>query len=114
MRVPNLVQPLVLLAAVIALTPPLGAYIARVMSGERTYLQPVLGWALFAAMAVVWAAMTATFAAATTGTSTGAVNSFHDSYTAAGGLVPTAHMLLGEVSPGPLVEQLLQGTGRLF
>jgi K+-transporting ATPase A subunit len=63
MLVPNLVQPLVLLAAVIA---------------------------------------------------TGAVNSFHDSYTAAGGLVPTAHMLLGEVSPGPLVEQLLQGTGRLF
>ena len=47
MLVPNLVQPLVLLAAVIALTPPLGAYIARVMSGERTFLQPVLGWALF-------------------------------------------------------------------
>jgi K+-transporting ATPase ATPase A chain len=42
----------------------------------------------------------ALFAASTTGTSTGAVNSFHDSYTAAGGLVPTAHMLLGEVSPG--------------
>jgi K+-transporting ATPase ATPase A chain len=105
------------------------------------------GWALFAAMAVLWAAMTATvivaeqggnpivaragadqaqragaaaqaggnmegketrfgigasglFAASTTGTSTGAVNSFHDSYTAAGGLVPTAQMLLGEVSPG--------------
>jgi K+-transporting ATPase ATPase A chain len=43
MLVPNLVQPLVLLAAVIALTPPLGAYIARVMSGERTFLQPVPG-----------------------------------------------------------------------
>jgi potassium-transporting ATPase potassium-binding subunit len=42
----------------------------------------------------------ALFAASTTGTSTGAVNSFHDSYTAVGGLVPTAHMLLGEVSPG--------------
>ena len=42
-----------------------------------------------------------TFAATTTGTSTGAVNSFHDSYTAVGGLVPTvSHMLLGEVSPG--------------
>src|SRR4029453_10621012 len=40
------------------------------------------------------------FAASPPGTSAGAVNSFHDSYTAAGGLVPTAHMLLGEVSPG--------------
>ncbi|HET7516685.1 MAG TPA: potassium-transporting ATPase subunit KdpA, partial [Actinomycetes bacterium] len=43
MLVGDLVQPLVLLAAVIALTPPLGAYIARVMNGERTVLQPVLG-----------------------------------------------------------------------
>jgi potassium-transporting ATPase potassium-binding subunit len=43
MLVSNLVQPLVLLAVVVALTPPLGAYIARVMSGERTFLQPVLG-----------------------------------------------------------------------
>jgi K+-transporting ATPase ATPase A chain len=42
----------------------------------------------------------ATFAATTTGTSTGAVDSFHDSYTPIGGLVPTANMLLGEVSPG--------------
>ena len=105
------------------------------------------GWAVFAAMALIWVGMTATvvlaeqagnpiveragadqaaasgtaaqaggnmegketrfgigasgtFAASTTGTSTGAVNSFHDSYTAIGGLVPTAHMLLGEVSPG--------------
>jgi K+-transporting ATPase ATPase A chain len=41
-----------------------------------------------------------TFAASTTGTSTGAVNSFHDSYTPIGGLVPTWNMLLGEVSPG--------------
>jgi K+-transporting ATPase ATPase A chain len=41
-----------------------------------------------------------TWAASTTGTSTGAVNSFHDSYTAIGGLVPTSHVLLGEVSPG--------------
>ena len=41
-----------------------------------------------------------TFAASTTGTSTGAVNSFHDSYTAVGGLVTGLHMLLGEVSPG--------------
>ena len=36
----------------------------------------------------------------TTGTSTGAVNSLHDSYTAIGGLVPLVMMLLGEVAPG--------------
>jgi K+-transporting ATPase ATPase A chain len=46
------------------------------------------------------AGASALFAASTTGTSTGAVSSSHDSYTAAGGLVPTAQMLLGEVSPG--------------
>ena len=42
----------------------------------------------------------ATFAAATTLTSTGAVNSFHDSYTAAGGGVAMLDMMLGEVAPG--------------
>ncbi len=40
------------------------------------------------------------WAASTTGTSNGSVNSMHDSYTAAGGLVPLVHMKLGEVSPG--------------
>ena len=40
------------------------------------------------------------FAASTTGTSTGAVNSAHDSYTPLGGAVPLVHMMLGEVSPG--------------
>lgn len=42
----------------------------------------------------------ATFAAATTLTSTGSVNSFHDSYTSFGGAVPMVNMLLGEVAPG--------------
>ena len=46
---------------------------------------------------VAWSAI---FASATTGTSTGAVNSMHDSFTALGGAVPLANMLLGEVSPG--------------
>ena len=41
-----------------------------------------------------------TFAAATTLTSTGAVDSFHDSYTALGGAIPIANMMLGEVAPG--------------
>src|SRR5204863_9874624 len=40
------------------------------------------------------------FAATTTGTSAGAVNSTHDSYTPIGGAVPLANMMLGEVSPG--------------
>ncbi|GLK99231.1 potassium-transporting ATPase subunit KdpA [Dactylosporangium matsuzakiense] len=42
----------------------------------------------------------ATFAAATTLTSTGAVDSFHDSYTALGGGVAMLNMMLGEVAPG--------------
>jgi K+-transporting ATPase ATPase A chain len=40
------------------------------------------------------------FAGATTGTSTGAVDSMHDSYTPLGGMMPLLHMQLGEVSPG--------------
>ncbi|MEV6815924.1 potassium-transporting ATPase subunit KdpA [Micromonospora sp. NPDC051296] len=42
----------------------------------------------------------ATFAAATTLTSTGSVNSFHDSYTALGGGMLLVNMMLGEVVPG--------------
>ena len=40
------------------------------------------------------------FAGATTGTSTGAVNSMHDSYTPLGGMMPLVQMKFGEVSPG--------------
>ena len=40
------------------------------------------------------------WAAITTGTSTGAVNSMHDSFTPLGGLVPLFLMLLGEITPG--------------
>ena len=94
------------------------------------------GWAVFAAMAVLWAgsavlagnfesqgnprvealgaagsnmegkearfgpAVSGIFAASTTGTSTGAVNSAHDSFTPLGGAVPLVNMMLGEVSPG--------------
>ena len=45
-------------------------------------------------------ANSAVFADATTLTSTGAVNSFHDSYTSLGGLVTLFNMQLGEVAPG--------------
>ncbi len=40
------------------------------------------------------------FATTSTGTSTGAVNSMHDSYTALGGMIPMLNMMLGEVAPG--------------
>ncbi|HKT01567.1 MAG TPA: potassium-transporting ATPase subunit KdpA [Rugosimonospora sp.] len=40
------------------------------------------------------------FASATTLTSTGSVDSFHDSYTALGGAVTLFNMMLGEVAPG--------------
>ncbi|MEO5873362.1 MAG: potassium-transporting ATPase subunit KdpA [Streptosporangiaceae bacterium] len=42
----------------------------------------------------------ATFASATTLTSTGAVDSFHDSYTSLGGAITMLNMMLGEVAPG--------------
>jgi potassium-transporting ATPase potassium-binding subunit len=42
----------------------------------------------------------ATFASSTTLTSTGSVDSFHDSYTALGGGVLLLNMMLGEVAPG--------------
>jgi K+-transporting ATPase ATPase A chain len=45
-----------------------------------------------------WAS--ALFASSTTGTSTGAVNSAHDSFTPLGGGTTLFHMMLGEVSPG--------------
>jgi K+-transporting ATPase ATPase A chain len=41
-----------------------------------------------------------TFASSTTLTSTGAVDSFHDSYTSAGGAVAMLDMQLGEIAPG--------------
>lgn len=40
------------------------------------------------------------FGSTSTLTSTGAVNSMHDSFTALGGMVPMLNMMLGEVAPG--------------
>jgi potassium-transporting ATPase potassium-binding subunit len=45
-------------------------------------------------------AASALWAASTTGTSNGSVNSMHDSYTPLGGGIALTHMMLGEVSPG--------------
>ncbi len=46
------------------------------------------------------AAVGGLFAAATTGTSTGAINAWHDSFQPIAGLVPLFNMELGEISPG--------------
>ncbi len=46
------------------------------------------------------AAASALWGSSTTGTSNGSVNSMHDSYTPAGGLVAMVNMKLGEMSPG--------------
>jgi potassium-transporting ATPase potassium-binding subunit len=45
-------------------------------------------------------ASSALFAVATTGTSTGAVNSMHDSFMPLGGLIPLFNMLMGSIAPG--------------
>ncbi len=44
--------------------------------------------------------ISAVFASMTTLTSTGAVDSFHDSYTSLGGMMRLFNMQLGEVAPG--------------
>ena len=119
----NLVEMLALLLIPFALTYAFG----RMVGNQRQ------GWAVFAAMFVLWlgsaavathfevdgnprvdaaaanmegkevrfgAPASALFAASTTGTSTGAVNAAHDSFTPGGGAVPLVNMMLGEVSPG--------------
>jgi K+-transporting ATPase ATPase A chain len=119
----NLLEIIALLAIPFAL-----AYAFGILAGNRRQ-----GWAVFAAMLVLWlasvgiatgfevdgnprvdaaapnmegkevrfgAAASGLFAASTTGTSTGAVNSAHDSFTPLGGAVPLVNMMLGEVSPG--------------
>ncbi len=119
----NLVEIFALLLIPFALTYAFG----RMVGDQRQ------GWAIFAAMFVLWggsvlvatgfeldgnprieasapnmegkevrfgAATSGLFAASTTGTSTGAVNSAHDSFTPGGGAVPLVNMMLGEVSPG--------------
>ncbi|KXK63947.1 potassium-transporting ATPase subunit A [Micromonospora rosaria] len=69
------------------------------LSGQGTVPQAV-GAALEGKEVRFDVSNSATFAAATTLTSTGAVNSFHDSYTALGGMMTMVNMMLGEVAPG--------------
>lgn len=124
----NLLEIFLMLAVPFALT-----YTFGTLSRNRRQ-----GWAVFAAMFLLWAgaavaamafesngnplvhargvaevagnmegkevrfgaAASGLYAATATGTSTGAVNSAHDSFTPFGGAVPLINMMLGEVSPG--------------
>ena len=112
----NLVEVFLLLVIPVSLTRTFGKLV-----GEKKQ-----GYVLLSVMASIWAAMlaviwwseahgirplegkemrfgifgTAVFADSTTGTSTGAVNSMHDSFTGLGGGSTLVNILFGEVSPG--------------
>ncbi|MBN9800027.1 potassium-transporting ATPase subunit KdpA [Pseudonocardia sp. UM4_GMWB1] len=122
--VANLLEIFLLLVIPVALTRTFGVMVGRVRQG--VVLLSVMGglWALM--LAAAWLAEThpngpaalaaggalegkevrfgipgsVLFAVSTTGTSTGAVNSMHDSYSGAAGGVTLLNMLLGEVAPG--------------
>jgi potassium-transporting ATPase potassium-binding subunit len=69
------------------------------LSGNATVTQAV-GAAMEGKEMRFGVSNSATFGAATTLTSTGAVNSFHDSFTPLGGMMTMFNMMLGEVAPG--------------
>ncbi|MEO3747726.1 potassium-transporting ATPase subunit KdpA [Plantactinospora sp. B5E13] len=69
------------------------------LTGDGTVPQ-ALGAAMEGKEARFGVSNSASFAAVTTLTSTGAVNSFHDSFTPLGGMMPLVNMMLGEVAPG--------------
>lgn len=58
------------------------------------------GWAMEGKEARFGVDGSVLFGITSTGTSTGAVNSMHDSWTALGGMMPLLAMMLGEVAPG--------------
>ncbi len=93
-------QGLAILAVMVAL---LGVSIALLtwaeMAGPGT-APGLAGGALEGKEVRFGTAASALFGAATTGTSTGAVNSMHDSFTAPGGGVALFNMMLGEIAPG--------------
>jgi K+-transporting ATPase ATPase A chain len=84
--------------AILALVSVIGLNIAQVHHGGT--VPTAVGAATEGTETRFGVPQSATFASATTLTSTGAVDSFHDSYTAAGGGITIADMMLGEVAPG--------------
>ncbi|MFD4672574.1 potassium-transporting ATPase subunit KdpA [Lentzea sp. NPDC058450] len=112
----NLVEIFLLLVIPVALTRTFGQMVGQKKQGY--VLLSVMGTIWGAMLAVIWAAeangirplegkelrfdvaASALFANSTTGTSTGAVNSWHDSYTGLGGGGTLLNMLFGEMTPG--------------
>ncbi|WP_112263151.1 potassium-transporting ATPase subunit KdpA [Lentzea terrae] len=112
----NLIEIFLLLVIPVALTRTFGQLMGNKKQGY--VLLGVMGLIWSAMLAVVWAAeangirplegkelrfgvpASALFANSTTGTSTGAVNSLHDSFTGLGGGGALLNMLFGEMTPG--------------
>jgi len=112
----NLFEIFLLLVIPVALTRTFGQLVGEKKQGY--VLLSVMGGLWAAMLAVIWGAEagglrplegkelrfdvagSAIFANSTTGTSTGAVNSLHDSYTGLGGGGALLNMLFGEMTPG--------------
>ncbi|HUQ58200.1 potassium-transporting ATPase subunit KdpA [Lentzea sp.] len=112
----NLIEIFLILVVPVALTRTFGQLVGDKKQGY--VLLGVMGVIWTAMLGVIWAAEatglrplegkelrfgipgSAIFADATTGTSTGAVNSSHDSYTGLGGGAALLNMLFGEMTPG--------------
>ncbi len=122
--VTNLIEIFLLLVIPFSLTRTFGRLVGDVRQGYAVLAAMVTLWGSITAL-LVWAEvnhggtalqlagsamegkevrfgvpMSAVFASATTGTSTGAVNAMHDSLTPYGGGLTIFNMTLGEVSPG--------------
>ncbi|SES16268.1 K+-transporting ATPase ATPase A chain [Lentzea xinjiangensis] len=112
----NLIEIFLILLVPVSLTRTFGRLVGDRKQGY--VLLGVMGVIWTAMLAVIWTAEanglrplegkelrfgvpgSAIFADATTGTSTGAVNSLHDSYTGLGGGAALLNMLFGEMTPG--------------
>ncbi|MGW6932168.1 potassium-transporting ATPase subunit KdpA [Lentzea sp. NPDC054927] len=112
----NLIEIFLILVIPVALTRTFGRLVGQTRQGY--VLLGVMGVIWTAMLTVIWGAEagglrplegkelrfgipgSAIFADATTGTSTGAVNSLHDSYTGLGGGGALLNMLFGEMTPG--------------
>ncbi|MFI9817752.1 potassium-transporting ATPase subunit KdpA [Saccharothrix variisporea] len=112
----NLVEVFLILVIPVSLTRTFGTLVGDRRQGY--VLLSVMGVLWGAMLAVIWTAeahglrplegkevrfgvpSSALFANSTTGTSTGAVNSLHDSYTGLGGGGTLLNMLFGEMTPG--------------
>ncbi|XVV00711.1 potassium-transporting ATPase subunit KdpA [Actinosynnema sp. CA-248983] len=112
----NLVEIFLILVVPVSLTRTFGTLVGERKQGY--VLLSVMGVLWGAMLAVIWTAeahglrplegkevrfgvpASALFANTTTGTSTGAVNSMHDSYTGLGGGGALLNMLFGEMTPG--------------